>query len=312
VIYVLIIIFVIGFIWFITRYKKHNEYVVNLCSGVNGGGKTFNNTYSALNAYKRSVKKWALINSPTLFQKILHLYFIPYFNNKRKRNYFYKSKKPLLYSNYPILISNGVYSEPLTCDIMLMEKCIPWGSVVVLDEVSKWVNQFEFKESFSKALDEHISYFRHYHGNDSRIFMSDQCSNLVPCQLRYRVNQSVYYVKTKHYLKFIHISYFRVISLDDNIKSVQNIDNVSNLDDIYDKKITFGFKRRYDDLALSNLYYYYDSNNIVIYHESPLKVKNMLRKPIKNYKYKCIDDVIDLKDIKEVQKDEKNNIKSVN
>ena len=292
-IYVFIIISLIIFVIWLKKFHSHNDYIVNLCSGVNGGGKTFNNTLSALKSYRCSLKRWSLINKPTIFQKIIHLYFLPYFNNKRKNDYYFESPKPLLYSNYPILIKKGVLSEPLTREIMLLESAIPWGSIIVLDEVSKWVNQFEFKESFSKTLDEHISYFRHYHGDFSRLYLSDQCSNLIPCQIRYRVNQSVYYIKTKHYLKFIHISYYRIISLTDDIKSIQDLDNTKSLDDLYLKKVSFSWSKKYDSLAYSNFYCLYDSTgDIVKYHNSPLKCSQLLFKPIKNKKYKCVDDLL--------------------
>ena len=100
---------------------------------------------------------------------------------------------------------------------MMLEKSIPLNSIVVIDEFSAWINQFEFKENFSENLNDHIQKWRHYHGNYSRFYCADQCTNNIPIQVRYRCNSSICCLETKHYFKFIHITSYKNIDLTDNI-----------------------------------------------------------------------------------------------
>ena len=116
---------------------------------------------------------------------------------------------------------------------MLLQKSIPLNSIVVCDEFSAWVDQFEYKETFSDALNDHIQKWRHYHGNKSHLYIADQCTNNIPIQVRYRCNRAVCCLETKHILKFIHITNYKNIDLTDAIKSVEVIDN--DQADTYDK-----------------------------------------------------------------------------
>ena len=282
-----IIIIIILFIKF--RLRKKTPIV--LFSGRVGGGKSFSMTSDSCSDYRKSLRAWKHVNAPLL--EWIYLW-IPYFNKKRKNKELYGLDKPRLYSNYPIEYKRGCFSEPLTLEIMLLQKSIPLNSIVVIDEFSAWVDQFEFKESFSPVLNDHIQKWRHYHGNKSHLYIADQCSNNIPIQVRYRCNSAICCLETKHILKFIHITNYKNIDLTDAIKSVEVIDNdQADTDDKVLRMIRFSIRKKYDDRAYSNRYWYVDKNpqNSKII-DSPLKVIECMEKPNKNAKYQTIDDTL--------------------
>lgn len=295
--WILVIVIIIVFVWLWFKYRKPKRQPIVLYSGRNGGGKSFSMSCDSLRDYRRSVRKWKRVNKPFLLKP---LYLIPYFEKKRKNKEYYGLEQPHLYSTYPIKIGTNkgkpILSEPLTLEIMLLQKSIPLGSICVADEFSAWINQFEFNEAFSDALNDHIQKWRHYHGNDSHLFIADQCTNNIPIQVRYRCNSAICCFETKHYLKFIHITKYKNIDLTDAIKSVEIIDNdEADTDDKTLKMIRFQIKRIYDDRAYSNRYNFVDGNPLNSkFIDSPLKVIECMKKPDKKGKYPTIDDKINI------------------
>lgn len=288
---ILLILFVILFLYIKLRKPKKNCLL--LYSGSNGSGKSFNMTNDSIRFLKKARNHWKHINKP--FWSYIYLW-IPYFNNKRKNNESYGLNEPMLYSSYPIRISKKELSIKLTNDIMFLEKTIPLNSIVVIDEFSGWISQFEYNEKFSNTLNEHMQKFRHYHGNLSHLLIADQCTNNIPIQVRYRCNTAIVFRETKHYW-FIHISKYKNIELTDDIKSVEIIDNDnSDTDDKILRMISFSLKRKYDDRAYSNRYTYVDDSiKNYKYIDSPLKVDETLKKPNKKHDYVDMDKLIEEK-----------------
>ena len=290
-IWIILIIILIIVIYLFFKFRRKKDNVVQLFSGAGGTGKSFSMTHQARNKYFKAVKKWKRVNYP-FFTKPLDL--IPYFKKKRLNNEYYGLDKPRLLSSYPILIKKDTFSEDISNNYMFLEKSFPLGSQVVIDEFSSWIDQFEYKEEFSKTLNDHIQKWRHYHGNDSHLFVADQCTNNIPIQVRYRCNNAIVCKKIKHYLWFIHIVHYKYIDLTDDIKNVEILDDSSaDSDDKINKFIFFSFKCKYDDRAYSNRYYYVDKNpHNSKFINSPYKVLFTLLKPSKNKKYTDLDDVI--------------------
>lgn len=289
-IFIIILILLLVFCFIVwTKFRARKKQPINLFSGRNGGGKSFNMSIQSVRDVKSSIRYWKHYNKP--FFSWIYLW-IPYFNKKRKNNEQYNLDLPEIYTSYPIEWKKGVYSKPITLEIMLLQKSIPLNSIVVIDEFSSWINQFEFKENFSDVLNDHIQKWRHYHGNKSRLYIADQCTNNIPIQVRYRCNSAICCLETKHYLKFIHITKYKNIDLTDAIKNVEIVDNDnSDTDDKTLRMISFGFRRIYDDRAYSNRYFYVDENpkNSKLI-DSPLKVNSCLEKPDKKATYISIDD----------------------
>lgn len=280
---VLIVLIVVGIIIYI-KFRKPKKATLLCYSGTLGGGKTFNGTLDALKFYRKSIRHWKWINR-SIFN------YLPFIRKRHEQNECYGLEKPCLYSNYPIKISKGVYSEKIDNDVMFLRKTIPLNSVVIIDEFSSWISQFEFNETYSDTLNDHIQKWRHYHGNLSHLIVIDQCTNNIPIQVRYRLNESIICLETRHYFKFIHITKYKCIQLADDIKSVEILDNdASDTDDKVLKLIRFSLSRKYDDRAYSNRYTFVDSNKSNYkFIDSPMKALFSIKKPMPKEKYPVLD-----------------------
>ena len=285
----IIIICIIAFFvikWLISFRKKKSDIIV-LTSGKLGGGKSFITTCDCLDSYKLSLKEWKKVNKPDIIIKLIRK--IPYFDKKNKEKELYGLAKPCLYSNYPIRINKYEYSKPISNDIMLLKEAIPLNSIVVIDEFSSWINQFQFNEKFSRSLNDHIQKWRHYHGNFSKLYVIDQSSDNIPLQVKRRCNKVLYCEKVKHYLGFIHILYYKYIELTENIKTIEinnerSIDNSNkaDTDDKVSKRIVFSIRKKYDSRAYSNRYTYVNNsinNKCCKFTNSKLKVNVCMSTP---------------------------------
>lgn len=291
--YLIILAIIVAVVIYIyIKFRRQKEGTTLCFGGGLGTGKTFNGTMRALKFLRKARRKWKRINYP--FFSWLWLW-IPYFNKKRLKNEYYNTDKPMLYSSYPIIVNpskkNFELSQKLTNDIMFERVTIPFGSQVVRDEFSKWINQFNYNEAYSETLDDHITYWRHYHGDDSHLIVIDQATDNIPLQVRRKLNMAIICQKTKHYLKFIHITYYKAIQLIDDIKNVENVEkNDSDTDDKTLKIITFSFKRRYDSRYASNRYWYVDHNERhTKLIDSCLKTGIEMPKPMPKEKYPILD-----------------------
>ena len=211
----IILLIIIAFIllYLYIKFRKPKDNVLLGYCGTNGGGKTFSMTSDVNPNYRKALRYWRKYNEPFLTKP---LDLIPYFKKKRLNNEMYGLDKPKVYSTYPILLGTkkqlkkynydidilmdkNIISTPLSNEIMFLQKSIPLQSQVVIDEVSGWINQWEHHEKYSIVLGDHMQKFRHYHGNLSHFYCADQCSNLIPNQIRYRLNKINLCMKTKHY-----------------------------------------------------------------------------------------------------------------
>lgn len=288
----ILILIVILYLFIKFKFRKAKKGSIIAYSGCLGGGKSFNLTCDAIKYYRKSFKKWKKINKPSFIRRL----FLKITRTSLCNDYFYGINEPKIFSNYPILIDKKkqIYSEVLTNEILLESSNIPFGSIVVIDEFSKWVNQFEYKKEFSNNFDDFIGRFRHYVGNYGKLLIADQCSNSLPIQVRYRLNKIIICLETRHFW-FIHITKYKNINITDDIKSVELIDN--NESDTDDKTLSlfrFSFIRRYDDIYFSNRYTFLNDLNSqnCRFIDSPLKTIFGLEKPSNNEKYTSLDVII--------------------
>lgn len=295
-IWFIIIIVLIVLIVLYVKFRPLKDATILCFSGQLGGGKTFNLTQKGLKLWNKSKWCWRKGNWKICKLPILHKLFF------KKYDIYEGLDKPCLYSNYPMVNpffgigKNKVVTKPLTNDIMFMRKTIPYGSIVVLDEFSSWINQFEFNKSYSACLNDHIQKFRHYHGNHSHLLVADQCTNNIPIQVRYRLNSSVCCLSTRHYFKFIHVTKYRTIDLTDDVKSVNITSEQPNVDDNDNigvkRAISFGFSRCYDDTTYSNRYAILDGGSNCKFIDSPLKTLGTLPHPDVKEQYLDLDEFV--------------------
>lgn len=282
---IIVSIFVIRWV-FSFRIKKDN--VINIISGANGSGKTFTCVNDCLKDYSKAVREWRKINEPGIVRKCL--YKIPYFSTRNELKEQYGLNKPVLYSNFPICIDKkrGIYSSPITNEIMLLEKSIPLNSIVVIDEFSSWVNQFQYNEKFSESLNDHIQKWRHYHGDLSKLYCIDQSSDNIPLQVKRRCNRILCCDRVKHYFKFIHILRYKYIDTTEDIKTIEingsrDLKEVEeDTDDKTSKRVIFSIRKKYDSRAYSNRYTYVDNALVdknAKYMFSVLKVNDVMETP---------------------------------
>lgn len=207
-----LILFIVFLIWlWIKKYRPVIDNV-SVFTGAPGTGKSKFMVDVALQKYRSNLLKVKLNNI-----------FIKFFNLFRK-----KSKKkdllerPLLFSNIPIRISRKEFSRVLTQDIVLLQKRLPYRSVVVIDELSELANNQDWKNVFARYnLTEFVRFMRQY-TLGGYLFMADQSSDDILVQLRRRVGK-VYNMMSfrKIPLLNIGISNVRHISISEDIKVIE-------------------------------------------------------------------------------------------
>ena len=167
-----------------------------LFTGGLGSGKSLNSVKYAKKSYRRVHGKWKRdcfwIRLKGRFKKVdLDDVEFP--------------EEPALYSNIPIRIGfpdffhkhdgdvewqETHFSRRLTRDMMVFKSRLPEGSVVFIDELPQFINQFQFDAKGVKdVLNEWITFFRHYVNG---LFIANaQSLEEVECHIRRKLN--VYY-----------------------------------------------------------------------------------------------------------------------
>lgn len=154
--------------------------------------------------------------------------------NRRKvkrHNFLHPKNKwemPLLYSSIPLRISRKEYAEVLTADhLLLWQKIVP-RSVVFIDEIGAFANQFDFKNPLVlHNFNECIRLFRHY-TRGGYIVCNDQCSENIVLEIRRRINVVYNLMHFKKFLCFYWVK-CRNISISEEIKTVEEGNTEDNM-----------------------------------------------------------------------------------
>lgn len=244
---VIIGIFVIAFLItiYILFHRKKLD-VIQLYTGGLGSGKTLNATERVQNRIYASIK----------------------YNKK------HKLPVPVVYSNTPMyyktkrLSFKRYLSIPFTIDMMMMITPMIPNSITFIDEFSGFIDQFSYdpkKIQGVKVIDEHIRFWRHYHGNRSHLILTDQCSSNIVLQVRRRANKAINCVRTRFFFGFLAITDYRNIVISEEIKTFEEVTKDSaDTDDHIERFVTWHLPRfihkwfkipfRYDDRAYSIRY----------------------------------------------------------
>lgn len=232
----------------IKSYNIKTETIIAYTGGL-GSGKSYLSTQTAIKLYKKSLSR-------------VRLY-----------NFFHKSKKrdiPELYSSIPLRINKKKYSLQLTDRHLLLQDRIIPRSVVYIDEIGSFCNQFEYRNK--NALDnfeEFIRLFRHY-TLGGKLVINDQCSENIVLQIRRRIN-NIYNLYQFKKIWFLYLVKVRMLNISEDIKTIES----TSPDKKNEYRILWGFlkKGRYDTYCYSNRYNAVDTLNNIPY--TALK-KNLL------------------------------------
>lgn len=188
---VLIFLVLVGYFLFIKFCKPapitHDSTV--LFTGGLGSGKSLNSVKVAIKAYRKSLRTWKWSCTKI---KIARWLF-------PKRGKVLFPERPVFKSNMPVRIrthwlkgfndpARYEYCSILTRSDLMLETRIPVGSVVLLDELPQFINQFQW-EAAQGVLNEFITFFRHY--VNGLLVCNAQSLDEVECHIRRKL--SAYY-----------------------------------------------------------------------------------------------------------------------
>lgn len=244
--WLIIAIIAVIVLWLIIRpYTLHYDNLVSFTGGL-GSGKTFMSVNTALTLYRKQRAK-----------AILHNLFHP----KDKR------ELPELYCNIPVKISRNKMAIRLTKEHLLLQKRIAEGSVVLLDEVDCFANQFSYNnpcivDQQGKGgddvgnFDEFCRFYRQYTKGGYLIFNTQATANenLTIRRRQNQVNVLFHFRKWGIPLILPNLIYtvkVRNVTLSDDVKTVEEGNTEDNM------RLMIGFfplYRHYDTYCYSGRY----------------------------------------------------------
>lgn len=224
---VLIVLGVVLLIWLYKVLKPYFlKYDTTLCiTGGLGSGKTLTAVKTSIVLIRRQrLTKYYIYNA---FWKMVNYFrhknnihkkkhnekmYDKYDDPKKLQKHLRKLKKlhllrqkPMLYSNLPIHFKTHLFgrkkewSEKLDGKQTVLLKDIAEYSVVLIDELPQFVNQFNWNEELvQKNVNEWITYFRHYIGG--YFITTAQSVDDVVVQIRRKLNQAVWCYDFKKWL----------------------------------------------------------------------------------------------------------------
>ena len=210
---VLIIAAIIGIIIIYKILKPYFiKYDSTLCiTGGLGSGKTITCVKTAVVLLRKNrFFKWKIYNGwhskINWFKAKINKRHLKYnIKNNKKKNFkekrIYELKKlrekPMLYSNIPIhfkkhiLSSKREWNKTLTAANLLCLEEIREYSIVFIDELPQFINQFNWnQELIQKNVNEFITFFRHYIGG--YLIVNAQAIDDVVVQIRRKLNQATW------------------------------------------------------------------------------------------------------------------------
>lgn len=166
---------VLFILWKIFRWKIHEDTIVCYTGGV-GAGKSFMSAVNVRKVYKQQLKIWKKMK------------FLPGYE-----------EPPLVYSSIPYQYAPGKWATKLVEEHLLLQRRIRPLSVVYIDEIDVFANQFQYNNPCivntkggkgSGNFDEFCRLFRHYTLGGRMICNSQALDNL-NLAIRRRLNVEV-------------------------------------------------------------------------------------------------------------------------
>lgn len=214
------------------------------------GGQGSGKTYNAFALGKKLIFK-------KRFERVIKNIRI-FLKNIFRKNKLCYYEKPFIYSNLPFL-HHKRYGRVLTIEhIMLIEK-IPPLSVIIIDELSDFCNQWDFKESnVIDNLTDFMRYVRHY-TLGGVLICTDHCLDNIAKPIRSRIGAVYYLYDFKMMFKpilsvFYYVKYIRLLSVE-GITHVVNSEDAEKVH-FWQRPYLFGFHigKVYDTYAYYEKY----------------------------------------------------------
>jgi len=185
---------VIYLLWRLFKFKIHEDTLMCFTGGL-GSGKSFMSAVTVKRAYRKQLRKW-----------------------RRRRRFRGYEEPPLVYSSIPFQYAPGLWSVKLTEEHLLLQRRIRPLSVVFLDEIDVFANQFQYNNPCivntkggrsGGNFDEFCRLFRHY-TKGGRLIANSQSIDNLNLTIRRRMNVEVNLTGIKVY-KFSPIfTYYKV------------------------------------------------------------------------------------------------------
>lgn len=225
-----IIAFIVIFL-IIRPYFIKYDTVVAFTGGL-GTGKSFMSVDTAIRELKKNRWKTKIYN---IGQWILRREKLP---------------KPLLYSSIPIRISKKEMSVILTADMLTLQEGFVKGSIVFIDEIDVWANQFAYANQniieinskkdlkairdgvsdFDSGLfDEEIRLFRHLYSSpacECKLICNTQATSNITTIVRRRMN-TVFVLSRFRKWKFPILSWF-IVPYTVEVRNITITDEITN------------------------------------------------------------------------------------
>lgn len=231
-IYLFIIFAVLLLWWWIKPYIISYDTVLLFTGGLGSGKSLLSSTYALILLRKNRFKVWLYNLMPWHWRK--------------------KRPRPMLYSSIPFRISRKEWALQLTPEHLLLHKRLIDRSVVYLDELDSFANQFDFKnQPILENFNEYMRLFRHYTRGGYMVTNTQASDNCV-LQIRRRINTCFNLMHFKKWFFFFYTVKIRNISLSEELKTIEE----GNVEDNMSTK--FGvlpvFMRHYDTYCYSDRY----------------------------------------------------------
>lgn len=171
----IILAIVLYIIWRFFRWKIHEDTLMIFTGGL-GAGKSYMSAVTVKRAYRKQMKKW----------------------RQRKHLPGYE-KPPLVYSSIPYKYARDKWAVKLTEEHLLLQRRIRPLSVVFLDEIDVFANQFHYNNPciinqsggrLDGNFDEFCRLFRHY-TRGGRLISNSQSIDNLNLVIRRRMNVEV-------------------------------------------------------------------------------------------------------------------------
>ena len=247
----IVIVVLLLFYWLKPYFLKYDNTI--LFTGGIGSGKSLNSVKTAVRLYKRNLLK---VKFKNLIRKI------------KKQDLL---NLPRFYSNMPVKI-NGKFCDILTKDILTLNVRIPEFSIVLIDELSAVVNQYNWNiDDVKYHLNEFIQFFRHYIGG--YLIVNAQAESEIVKQVRTKLNSYFWCFNFQKFFIFyrVRILHCQVTENETSLSSEFIEENTKRTYGILTKAYNSRYlKNRYlniDDIAPQENFDHFTYNKVVRFVE---------------------------------------------